>query len=147
MHARDAHNPHDPSERTRPPVILSPERHRLAFLNAPFIGLIKLYQLILSPLMGRGCRFEPTCSTYGLAAYRHHQPLRATWLTATRILRCNPLCKGGYDPVPPVRRPTADRRASADAAARAHAAPHAPESHHSEAVAPSRTPGGPARDR
>ena len=91
-------------ERSRPPVILSEERHPLAFLNAPFVALIKLYQLTLSPVLGRSCRFEPTCSTYGVAAYRHHHPLRATYLTTTRILRCNPLCKGGYDPVPPVRR-------------------------------------------
>ena len=86
----------------RPPVILSDRRHPLARLNLPFILAIKAYQLTLSPIMGRGCRFEPTCSTYGVAAYRHHNPLRATYLTVTRILRCNPLTKGGYDPVPPV---------------------------------------------
>lgn len=69
-------------------------------VNLPFIALIKLYQITLSPLVGRGCRFHPTCSNYGLDAYRAYGPLKATWLTAWRILRCHPFSKGGYDPVP-----------------------------------------------
>lgn len=105
----------------RPPVILSDRRHPLARLNLPFILAIKAYQLVLSPIMGRGCRFEPTCSTYGIAAYRHHNPVRATYLTANRILRCNPLTKGGYDPVPPV----AERSAMAHDRARDAPALHA----------------------
>lgn len=73
-------------------------------LNAPFIGLIKLYQFTLSPVMGRQCRFHPTCSWYGLDAYRTHGPFKGTWLTVRRILRCNPFVQGGYDPVPPARK-------------------------------------------
>ena len=69
-------------------------------VNLPFIAFIKLYQLTLSPLVGRGCRFHPTCSNYGLDAYKHYGPLRATWMTAMRICRCHPFNKGGYDPVP-----------------------------------------------
>ncbi|XVJ60817.1 MAG: membrane protein insertion efficiency factor YidD [Tepidisphaera sp.] len=69
--------------------------------NLPFIAIIKLYQFTLSPIMGRQCRFSPTCSWYGLDAYRTHGPIKGTWLTASRILRCNPFVKGGYDPVPP----------------------------------------------
>lgn len=68
--------------------------------NAPFIAMIKMYQFTLSPIIGRQCRFSPTCSWYGLGAYREHGPIRGTWLTAWRILRCNPFVKGGYDPVP-----------------------------------------------
>jgi uncharacterized protein len=68
--------------------------------NAPFIAAIKLYQFTLSPLIGRQCRFSPTCSWYGLEAYRRHGPIRGTWLTVRRIVRCNPFVKGGYDPVP-----------------------------------------------
>jgi putative membrane protein insertion efficiency factor len=68
--------------------------------NVPFSVAIKAYQYTLSPLIGRQCRFSPTCSWYGLEAYRRHGPIRGTWLTVRRILRCNPLVKGGYDPVP-----------------------------------------------
>lgn len=68
--------------------------------SAPFVGLIWLYRVTLSWALGRHCRFYPTCSQYGLDAYRTHSTLRATWLTTRRILRCNPFFKGGYDPVP-----------------------------------------------
>lgn len=46
------------------------------------------------------CRYHPTCSQYAKEAYTTHNVFRATWLSAWRILRCNPLSKGGYDPVP-----------------------------------------------
>lgn len=77
---------------------MSPSVRR--FLNLPFIALIKLYQITLSPLVGRGCRFHPTCSNYGLDAFRLYGPLRATWMTTMRICRCHPFNRGGYDPVP-----------------------------------------------
>lgn len=69
------------------------------------IGLIRLYQAILSPLMGGQCRFHPTCSHYGLDAIRQWGPVRGSWLTIRRILRCNPFVTGGYDPVPLKERP------------------------------------------
>ncbi len=69
--------------------------------NAPFIAVIKLYQFTLSPVIGRACRFWPTCSWYGLEAYRTHGPVVGTRLTVWRILRCNPFGGHGYDPVPP----------------------------------------------
>lgn len=69
----------------------------------PFVALIRLYQLTLSPFLGRWCRFQPTCSNYGLEAYRTHGPWRGTWLTAWRLLRCQPFSRGGFDPVPPRR--------------------------------------------
>lgn len=68
--------------------------------NAPFIAGIWLYRFTLSPFIGRYCRFSPTCSQYGLEAYRTYGPWRATRLTAWRLARCQPLAKGGYDPVP-----------------------------------------------
>lgn len=74
-----------------------------AVLNLPFVVLIRAYQLVLSPLTGGQCRFEPSCSAYGLGAYRTHGPIRATWLTARRVLRCRPGGGSGYDPVPPYR--------------------------------------------
>lgn len=68
--------------------------------SAPFVGVILLYRVTLSWALGRHCRFYPTCSQYGLDAYRTYGTFRATWLTAYRVLRCQPFCKGGYDPVP-----------------------------------------------
>jgi putative membrane protein insertion efficiency factor len=68
--------------------------------NVPFILVIRLYRVTLSPLIGNQCRYEPTCSRYGLEAYRLHGPVRGSLLTLRRILRCHPFVKGGYDPVP-----------------------------------------------
>lgn len=68
--------------------------------NWPFLGMIHLYRATLSPIMGGQCRFEPTCSRYGLQAYKSYGPIRGTRLTVGRILRCHPFNKGGYDPVP-----------------------------------------------
>lgn len=65
------------------------------------IGLIRLYQITLSPFMGGQCRFWPTCSRYGIEAIRTWGPWKGSWLTLRRIGRCNPFVSGGYDPVPP----------------------------------------------
>jgi len=62
------------------------------------IGLVRLYQLTLSPLIGRQCRFQPTCSNYMIGAVEKYGVLRGVPLGLWRILRCNPFCKGGYDP-------------------------------------------------
>ena len=72
----------------------------LKILALPFIGLIRLYQLILSPWMGRSCRFTPTCSQYGLEAFKKYGVFKGFWLTAKRIARCHPWGGHGYDPVP-----------------------------------------------
>ncbi len=75
-------------------------RHPLARLNFPALILIRTYQLVLSPLLGRQCRFIPTCSMYAHEAFRRHHPIRAVRLTLWRIARCQPMTMGGYDPVP-----------------------------------------------
>jgi len=75
-----------------------------------FIALVRLYQIMLSPVLGGHCRFEPTCSRYVIDAVRTRGVLRGLLLGAWRILRCNPFSKGGFDPVPPV----ADRSQSDD---------------------------------
>jgi len=62
--------------------------------------LIRAYQLLLSPFLGRHCRFTPTCSQYALEAIERHGALRGSWLAVKRIGRCHPFCDGGYDPVP-----------------------------------------------
>lgn len=75
-----------------------------AVLNLPAIWLILAYKATLSPFLGSHCRFYPTCSTYALEAFRRHNPLWATGLTAWRLLRCHPLGGKGVDPVPEYRR-------------------------------------------
>ncbi len=67
----------------------------------PFIALIKLYQWIISPLLKPSCRYTPTCSQYGIEAFKKHGPIKGLWLTVKRISRCNPWGGHGYDPVPP----------------------------------------------
>jgi putative membrane protein insertion efficiency factor len=65
------------------------------------VFLIHLYRRFISPLKkGPTCRFVPTCSEYALEAIQLHGAVRGTYLAVRRVLRCNPLCKGGYDPVP-----------------------------------------------
>lgn len=67
---------------------------------SPFVFLIRFYQVCISPLKPPTCRFTPTCSAYGLQAFRKHGPIKGFYLTARRILRCHPWGGSGYDPVP-----------------------------------------------
>jgi putative membrane protein insertion efficiency factor len=67
----------------------------------PLRGLIRLYQVLISPLLGSNCRFEPSCSAYAEEALREHGAFRGSWLTLRRIGRCHPWGGTGYDPVPP----------------------------------------------
>lgn len=64
------------------------------------IVLIKVYRLMLSPWLGASCRFEPTCSVYAIQSLQVHGAAVGAYLLAARILRCNPMCAGGCDPVP-----------------------------------------------
>lgn len=61
---------------------------------------IKLYQRHISPLKKPCCRFIPTCSEYAVTAVTKYGVVKGLYLSVKRILRCNPFCKGGYDPVP-----------------------------------------------
>lgn len=65
------------------------------------IGLIRLYQYVISPLIPPSCRYLPTCSVYAVQAVKRHGPLNGSWLAARRIARCHPWGGHGYDPVPP----------------------------------------------
>ena len=68
------------------------------------IGAIRLYQRGISPLSPPSCRFTPTCSAYAIEAIERFGVFKGTALAVWRILRCNPFCKGGYDPVPEKKR-------------------------------------------
>ena len=65
-----------------------------------FLLLIRLYQILLSPILGASCRYTPTCSQYGIVAIRKYGPFKGGWLTLKRIGRCNPWGGHGHDPVP-----------------------------------------------
>jgi putative membrane protein insertion efficiency factor len=77
----------------------------MATLTAPFrwllIGIIRLYQWVISPLIGPRCRFHPSCSEYAIEAIKIHGIVKGGWFTSKRLLKCQPLHPGGYDPVPP----------------------------------------------
>jgi len=76
---------------------------RLGPLAWLLTGLVRAYQLVISPWLGPSCRFEPSCSAYALDALRLHGGLRGSWLVVRRLARCQPFCTGGYDPVPEPR--------------------------------------------
>ncbi|MGB4572814.1 MAG: membrane protein insertion efficiency factor YidD [Rectinemataceae bacterium] len=69
-------------------------------LSFPFLLLIKLYQLLISPLFPPSCRFVPTCSAYAYEAVSKYGPFKGILLAARRILKCHPFHPGGFDPVP-----------------------------------------------
>ena len=61
---------------------------------------IKLYQILISPLIGPNCRYHPTCSQYSIEAINKHGPFKGTWLAIKRISSCHPWGGSGHDPVP-----------------------------------------------
>jgi len=65
-----------------------------------FLFLIWIYQNLISPILGKSCRFNPTCSHYGIEAIKKHGPFKGVWLTVKRISKCHPWGGNGYDPVP-----------------------------------------------
>jgi len=66
----------------------------------PLIFIIKIYQFILSPLIGKNCRYLPTCSEYAIESLRLHGLLRGSFFTIRRILKCHPFGGHGFDPIP-----------------------------------------------
>jgi putative membrane protein insertion efficiency factor len=64
------------------------------------VVLVHAYQLLLSPLLGGACRFEPSCSTYAISAFEKHGLLRGGWLALRRVMKCHPFGPHGLDPVP-----------------------------------------------
>lgn len=80
-----------------------------SLVRAALLGLIRLYQLTLSPWLGNPCRYEPTCSRYAAEAIERHGAVRGVWLAAKRLGRCHPWGGSGYDPVPALDGPPARR--------------------------------------
>lgn len=72
----------------------------LKLLEHLLVFLVKVYQAVLSPYLGRQCRYEPTCSNYMIEALREWGPFKGLWLGSKRIGRCHPWGDSGYDPVP-----------------------------------------------
>jgi uncharacterized protein len=63
------------------------------------LDFLRLYKTFLSPFLPSACRFEPTCSQYAAEAVEKYGAICGTWMGVKRILRCQPFCRGGYDPV------------------------------------------------
>jgi len=61
---------------------------------------VRFYRLVFSPLVGKSCRYQPTCSAYAMEALETHGALKGSWLAAKRIGKCHPFGGSGYDPVP-----------------------------------------------
>ena len=78
----------------------NPIRFFLILPRRLLIGLVRVYQRTLSPIMGGQCKYLPTCSNYFIDAVRARGAMVGAALGVWRILRCNPWSKGGYDPVP-----------------------------------------------
>jgi putative membrane protein insertion efficiency factor len=69
-------------------------------LSYPFIGLIRFYQLFISPHLRPSCRYTPTCSEYSLQAFKKYGLVKGFYLSVKRIISCNPWGGSGYDPIP-----------------------------------------------
>jgi len=76
-------------------------RVRAAVVSALIVS-IRIYQWLVSPLLGNCCRFEPSCSRYAQLCIERLGPLRGCQLSLWRVLRCHPFCPGGHDPPPEV---------------------------------------------
>jgi len=70
------------------------------FLSFLLVIPIKLYQILISPIIGPNCRYHPTCSQYSIEAINKHGPFKGTWLAIKRISSCHPWGGSGHDPVP-----------------------------------------------
>ena len=77
---------------------------KMNVISKGLIALIRFYQRNISPRKISCCRFTPTCSAYAIEAIKIHGCIKGTALAVWRILRCNPFCKGGVDPVPPKKK-------------------------------------------
>ncbi len=71
-----------------------------SLLAWPLLGLVWIYRILISPLLGANCRYQPTCAVYAEQALKRHGAFKGGWLVLQRIGRCHPWGGSGYDPVP-----------------------------------------------
>jgi len=64
------------------------------------LAMIRFYKRVISPIIGPRCRFDPSCSQYMYIAIERYGALKGFWMGLKRLVRCQPCCRGGYDPVP-----------------------------------------------
>lgn len=69
-------------------------------MKLAILSLLKFYKTLISPLLPPACRFTPTCSVYAMEAVEKYGAIKGSWMGFKRILRCQPFCEGGHDPVP-----------------------------------------------
>lgn len=74
--------------------------HTITYVSRLILSLLAFYKRFVSPLLGARCRFHPSCSEYARVAVARFGSARGSWLALNRLLRCQPLCEGGVDPVP-----------------------------------------------
>lgn len=72
----------------------------MSWLTKSLVGLIRVYQVTLSPYIGQQCRFAPTCSHYAIAALQKHGFFYGVYYAVRRLLKCHPWHAGGHDPIP-----------------------------------------------
>ncbi len=94
--APDGFRPDEASARPGNSALRSPGTWPVFVLSS----LLRAYKRFLSPLLPPSCRFTPTCSEYAIEAINRHGVVKGSFLACWRLLRCNPFCRGGYDPVP-----------------------------------------------
>ena len=80
--------------------LLLPVKLISKILELIFIGLVKFYQKVISPVLPSSCRYTPSCSSYCLEALKKHGPFKGLFMCLKRVLSCNPWGGSGYDPVP-----------------------------------------------
>jgi len=71
-----------------------------SIIGTILVSFIRIYKVTMSPFVGNACRYEPSCSQYGIEAIQKHGALKGTWLTTKRVCSCHPWGGHGYDPVP-----------------------------------------------
>jgi uncharacterized protein len=76
------------------------DRRKPGLLACALLGVVRGYQVLLSPIVGGACRFEPSCSRYMAEAIERHGAARGGWLGVRRLSRCHPFGSSGFDPVP-----------------------------------------------
>lgn len=79
---------------------MSTNTSRLTPIGAAAVLVLRAYKVLVSPLLPKACRFEPTCSAYAREAIERHGAQRGARLAVRRLLRCHPFRRGGFDPVP-----------------------------------------------